>query len=108
MAMIVTVKEYGTQNEITLDSYQRNLFLNEIKRVRGSWLTRLFRDIFALISKRVRPTLVRPDCQIIVENNGRVTEYLLHGEFVLYKKGSRVNHQFYMGVLLQYWLGMLP
>ena len=106
--MIVKVREYDTQNEITLDSYQQDLFQSEIRRVRGGWLTRILRELFALFTRRVRPVRVRPDCQIIVDNNGRQTEYLLHGEFVLYKKGSRVNSQFYMGVLFQHWLGMLP
>lgn len=106
--MEVKVIEYGTQNEITLNAYQLDLFQSEIRRVRGSWLTRIFQRLFALIFKRVRPIKVRPDCQIIVDDNGSITEYFLHGKFVLYKKGSSVNYQFYMGVLLQDWLGMLP
>lgn len=108
MATTVKIIEYGTQNELTLDSYQRDLFLREIRRVRGAWLTIVLREFFALFGGRVRPVRVRPDCQIIVDKNGRITEYLLHGEFVLYKKGSRVNHQFFMGVLLEYWLGIFP
>ncbi len=106
--MIIIVREYGTQNEITLNPYQAGLFLKEIRRIRGSWLTRILRNLFAMMVRRVRPIRVRPDCQIMVDNNGRITEYLLHGEFVLYEKGSPVTYQFYMGVLLQYWLGMLP
>ncbi|SHM65202.1 hypothetical protein SAMN04488057_102489 [Cyclobacterium lianum] len=107
MATTVKIIEYGTPNELTLDSYQRSLFLNELRRVQGSGISVFFKNLFAQMRKRSRPILIRPDCKILVETNGHVTEYFLQGKFVLRKKGSRLTHQFYMGVLLEHWLGML-
>ncbi|NHE59057.1 hypothetical protein [Cyclobacterium plantarum] len=108
MATTVKIIEYGTPNELTLDSFQRKLFLNELRRVQGSGISVFFKNLFAQMRKSTRPILIRPDCQIIIDTNGQVTEYFLQGKFVLCKKGSRLNHQFYMGVLLEHWLGMLP
>jgi hypothetical protein len=104
--MAITIREFNTQNHLTLDSFQQALFEDELKRVRGSFITQWISNLFARWLPRVRPIMVQPDCEIEVNKNGQVTKYFLHGKYVLYQEGSPVNHQFYMGVLLQQWLGM--
>ncbi|UPW17533.1 hypothetical protein M0C34_14985 [Agarivorans sp. TSD2052] len=104
--MAITIKEFNTPNQITLDSFQQALFEDELKRVRGTFITQWISNLVATRTRRVRPIMVQPDCEIMVNHNGQITKYFLHGEYVLYQEGSPVNYQFYMGVLLQQWLGM--
>ncbi|WP_026959368.1 MULTISPECIES: hypothetical protein [Aliagarivorans] len=108
MANSIRIVEYATQNELLLDSYQQALVEDELRRVEGGWLRRNLGEWLSRFWPRGRPVRVRPDCQIIVEENGRLIEYLLTSDSVLYRHGSVVNHQFYMGLLLQEWLGIRP
>ncbi|MBO6506253.1 MAG: hypothetical protein JJ850_06565 [Kordiimonadaceae bacterium] len=106
MAVTVRIIEYGTQNQVVLDAYQQDLFLSELRRVRGNWFTRFIALIFSFLLARTRPAKIKPDVQIFVEDGSSVTEYLVSSDTVLHQKGSRTNYQFYMGLMLQRWLSM--
>ena len=105
MAITVAVSENPGPAVVQLDPSQTDLFLRELRRVTGffsfSWIRWL---IFSVFFSSGQSPLVKPDCNITINRNGRTEEYELLGSFVLRRKGSRVHHQFYFGLLLLEWL----
>ena len=106
MAVTVTVREEPPGRSIVLDSDQTRLFLNELDRVTGCWLFNLIKPIISnLFSHPDRDPMIQADCVIDVDRNGHITQYELLSGVVLRKKGSRMQHQFYFGLLILQWLG---
>ena len=105
MAITVTISETAGPATINLDLRQTELFMRELRRVTGflsfswiRWLLSLF------VQPRGLSPLIQPDCKVTVDRNGRTMEYELLGSYVLRRKGSRIQHQFYFGLLLLEWL----
>ncbi len=98
---IATLEEFNGTQTVQLDATQTQMLETELRRVRGGWLARL---LTRLITPRVRQFLTAPDCLIRVTDGGRVTEYQLHGGYVLHESREGGTYTFYMGLLLLEWL----
>lgn len=98
---IITISTFKGPGQYQLDARQVQMFENEIRRVRGSWLDRW---LTRLAAPKVRTHLTAPDCIIRVEDGGRVTEWELHGRYMLREKGHAESYAFYLGILMVQWL----
>jgi len=105
MAITVTVTEIKGPKAIQLGPRQSDMFMRELRRVTGFfsfyWIWRFLS--YFVVSRGLKP-VIQPDCKVTVVRNGRTTEYEILARYVLQKKGSRIQHQFYFGAILLEWL----
>lgn len=98
---VITISTFKGPERHQLDAREILMFQTELRRVRGDWPARW---LARLTAPRVRQYVTAPDCIIHVEENGRVTEWELHGGYVLREKGHAEAYTFYLGYLMLRWL----
>ena len=101
MAITITITERAGGTTHTLDARHTQMFLEELRRVRGSAFSRFIRSILGRIySFGKTHQRVTPDLTIRVDTNGNISEFELLGDYVLKEKGEAKTYQFYFGLLL--------
>ena len=97
----VTIEEFNGTSRVQLDTAQTARLMRELRRVRGSWLSRF---LTRLLGPKQRPFVTAPDLLVKIQNGARTTEYEVHDSYILHKKGEATSREFYMGLLLLEWL----